>query len=162
MRYPKAAKRRVARGFNVLGLAVDADPAAVFHALVAEFRSNEELFSLAFDRTADEPLVLERTVHIGRVEEIASQFERAMDRVDGLVVICRPVELGHPHAAEPDGGHLRAGLAERASLHEIPSVPLGIAAREGRDHEALAVCLLGRRITRLPRANTTAAPRTIH
>jgi hypothetical protein len=48
---------------------------------------------------------------------------------DRLGVVARAVELGHAHAAESDGGDLKALLAELAFFHART-----IAARAGRSH----------------------------
>ncbi len=75
-------QRRVAGLADIVRLAVDPDPGPIFRSLVTEFGGDEELFALALDRPPDEPFVCERPVHVGGVEKVASQLERAMDGVD--------------------------------------------------------------------------------
>ena len=54
---------------------------------VAELRREHDLVAPARDRAADEPLVRERPVHVGRVEERHAELERAVDRRDRLGVV---------------------------------------------------------------------------
>ena len=75
-------QRGVARGPDVVGAAVDADPAAVGVALVAELGGELDLVAAAGDGLADELLVGERAVHVGGVEEGHAEVERAVDGRD--------------------------------------------------------------------------------
>ena len=59
-----------------------------------------------------------RAVDVRGVEEEDSEIERAMYGRDGLGVIEAGVELRHPHAAEPLGWDLEAGVAEITDLHK--------------------------------------------
>ena len=109
----RCGRRQGARGWHrrpadVVGRAVDAEPAAVGAALVAEFGREHDLVAAAGDRAADESLVGERPVHVGGVEERDAEVERAMDRGDRFVLVRRSVELGHAHAAEADRRDLEA------------------------------------------------------
>ena len=110
-------QRRVARAADVVGLAVDAEEAAVLAALVAELGREHDLVAAAGDRAADELLVGERAVHVGRVEEGDAELERALDRGDRLALVGGPVELGHPHAAEALGGNPQALAAKCSIVH---------------------------------------------
>ena len=111
----EALQRRVARLAHVVGLPADAEERAVVAAHVAELRRQHDLVAAVADGAADQLLVRERAVHVGRVEKVAAEVERAMDRGDRLRVIVGAVELRHPHAAEADGGDGER-LAERAFL----------------------------------------------
>src|SRR5207247_775005 len=64
-------------------------------------------------RAPDQLLVGVGAVHVGRVEEVDAQVERAVDGRDRLAVVVRAVELRHAHAAEADGGD---GGAEASEL----------------------------------------------
>ena len=83
-------------------------------ALDAELRRDRHLVAAALDRTADELLVRERPVHVGRVEERDAEVERPADGDERLVVVVVAVEVAHAHAAETLGGDGEAGAAERA------------------------------------------------
>jgi len=94
----------VAGRAHVLRAAVDADPAPVGPPLVAELGRELDLVAAAGDRLAHEPLVGEGAVHVGGVEERHAQVEGAVDGLDALLLVAGPVELGHAHAAEAQGG----------------------------------------------------------
>ena len=107
-------ERGVAGPVHVLRRTVDPHPGAVLAALVPELRRDDDLFAPARDRLADEALVRERAVHVGRVQEGDAQIEGAMDRGDCPGLVGGPVELGHAHTAEAEGGDCKAFAAERA------------------------------------------------
>ena len=67
---------------DVVGRAVDAEPAAVGRALVAELGGEHDLVAAAGDGAADQLLVGERAVHVGGVEEGDAEVEGAVDGVD--------------------------------------------------------------------------------
>ena len=117
-------ERGVTGGENVLAVAADAEPLALLGADAAELCREHDLVAAVLDRAADEPLVLERPVRVGRVEEIDPKLERAVDRRDRLALVRRSVELGHPHAAEADRGGLEALRAEAALIHRR-KLPVG-------------------------------------
>ena len=110
-------ERRLAGLADVLGAAVDALPAAVVAAHVAELGRQHDLVASLGDGASDQQLVLERTVDVGRVEEEDAQVEGAVDGGDRLVVVGHAVELRHPHAAQPLGRHLEPLAAQLACLH---------------------------------------------
>ena len=99
--HAKALERGIARGSHVLGRAVNAAPATVCRSHVAELRSEDDLVPPPFDSPADELLVREGAVHVGRIEEVDTELERAVDRRDRLSFITSGVELGHAHASQP-------------------------------------------------------------
>jgi hypothetical protein len=72
------------------------------------------------DRAAHQLLVAERAVDVGGVEKADAELEGAVDRGDRLGVVGGPVELGHAHAAEAEGGDLEPGAAEGAHQHRTP------------------------------------------
>ncbi len=97
-------QRSVARGEHVFRAPVD--PALGGILAVAhdpELGRQHDLVAPARDRAADEQLVVADRVHVRRVEHRHAKVERAMDRRDRLALVGRPVELGHPHAAQPFG-----------------------------------------------------------
>ena len=64
------------------------------------------------------------TVHVRGINESDTQFERPVDCGDGLGVVALPVEVGHAHAAEAEGGDAGTILTESASEH-ARSLPSG-------------------------------------
>ena len=69
-------------------------------------------------RLADEFLVDVRTVDLGGVEERDAAVDCGADQRDHLLPVGRvAVAAGHAHAAQPDGGDLRAAGAEGALVH---------------------------------------------
>ena len=92
--------------------------------LVAELGRQHHPVAPALDGPADEQLVGERPVHVGSVEEVHPEIQRAVDGREGLVVIAAAVERGHPHASEPEGGYAEAVGAEgavRQGRHDVLS-----------------------------------------
>jgi hypothetical protein len=67
-----------------------------------ELRRDHVLVAVTVDRAADELLVRQRPVQLRGVDEVDPELERALDRRDPLVLVGRPVEGGHAHAAEPE------------------------------------------------------------
>src|SRR5262245_17916599 len=129
----EALERCFAGLTDVGGVAAATPPLSVLAAYVAELRGEHDVLATSGDGAPDEPLVRERPVDVGGVEEVDAEAERAVDRRQSLLLVARPVELGHAHAAEPDRRHLEP-LAEGAPLHLL-SLP--------RAH--------GRKRTRFPR-----------
>src|SRR5437016_5651600 len=66
-------ERGVTGGENVLAVAADAEPLALLGADAAELCREHDLVAAVLDRAADEPLVLERPVRVGRVEEVDAE-----------------------------------------------------------------------------------------
>src|SRR5439155_7294635 len=93
----------IAGGEDVQAVAADPEPLAVEAADVPELGRDDDLVAAPLDRPADELLVRERPVHVGRVQEVDPELERAPDRPEPFALIRGPVELGHAHAAEADG-----------------------------------------------------------
>src|SRR6185312_12392572 len=76
--------------------------------------------SLTLDRLSDQLLVLVRTVDLGRVEEVDSQFSRAMNGGNRLRLIRRAVRVRHAHAAESLGRH--GQISKPALFHGLTFV----------------------------------------
>ena len=66
----EALERGVAGLEDILGPAVDAEAGPVRPALVAELGRQHDLVAPTGDGAADEFLVGERAVHVGRIEEV--------------------------------------------------------------------------------------------
>src|SRR5205085_762992 len=76
---PEPPERRIARGFDVLGAAVHADPFAVTIAHITEFRGEYYAIPFAFDRLADQLFVCVRPVDIRGIEERDAELDGPMD-----------------------------------------------------------------------------------
>ena len=115
-------QRRVARLAHVLRPAVDAEERAVLGADVAELRGEHHLVAAIANGPADQTLVGERAVDVGRVQEIDAEIDRAVNGRDRSLVIGPAVEVGHAHAAEPDRRNVRTVAAELSSWksHALP------------------------------------------
>jgi len=124
----QSLQRRVARDTHVVRVAVDTDPGAVLPPLVAELGGDHHVVPTVRDRPADQALVGEGPVHVGRVEERAAPVERPVDHRHRLGVVGGAVELGHAHAAEADGGD---GEVSKGSLlhHLFLPRPAGLVIR---------------------------------
>src|SRR5205807_2630981 len=92
-------ERRIARLVHVVGTPVDPDPRAVLPPFVAELRRELDLVAPAGNRLTDEPLVRERAVHVGGVEERDTEIERAVDGRDRLVVVAAGTVSGSSAAS---------------------------------------------------------------
>jgi hypothetical protein len=110
-------QRGVACLAHVVGRAVDAEERPVLVADVAELRGNHALIAAALQRASEQTFVGEGAVDVCCVEEVHSDVQGAVDGGDRLAFIAAGVEIGHPHAAEPDGGHTQGGAAQLSSLH---------------------------------------------
>jgi len=97
---------------HVFGAAVDAVGAAGVAGLAELGRDHEVIAPFPLQRAADQLLVLAPAIHVGAVEMIDPEIDRAMDQLDPGRVIARPVSAGQRHAAEPDRQHLRPVLAD--------------------------------------------------
>ena len=124
-------ERSVAGGPHVFGTSVDADPAAVGAALVAEFGCEDNFIAPAGDCLADEQLIGERPVHVSSVEEVDADLECAMNRCDRFVVVPRSIRLAHSHAAETDGRDLERS-PENSCLHDDSPVNTDWSVGPGR------------------------------
>jgi hypothetical protein len=100
------------RGLDRRGPGVIAEPCARGVALGAELDADSDVFAVdAPERVADQQLVVAHAVEVAGVEERDAGVERRPDRRDTLVAVGRAVQVGHAHAAQPDRGNHRSGLA---------------------------------------------------
>ena len=93
---------RIARPADVVGAPVEGPYGRIVGPDDAELRRDDGLVAPARERPADELLVRPAPVHVGRVEQGHAELESAVNRPDRLGFVRTSVELGHPHAAEPD------------------------------------------------------------
>src|SRR5579871_6792570 len=114
---PEPLQGGVACLAHVLGVAADAQPLATLAANVAELGGQHHVVAAAAYRPADQALVGERAVHVGRIEERDPELECPVDRGDRLLVVGLAVELGHAHATEALHRHLASLATESARLH---------------------------------------------
>src|SRR5579862_6103848 len=136
-------QRRVAGGAHVVGTAVNyaIDQVVVFDELDPELTRQEHLLAARGDRTAHEPLVGVRAVHVRGVQEVAAQIERPRDRGSGLRLVRGAVERGHPHASQADCRNLGAVRSKCARVHGRAPVDrdeLGSPILEGHRESASA------------------------
>jgi hypothetical protein len=115
----EALQRGIAGLAHILRVAAHAEELAVLAAHVGELRRQHDVVATVGDRLADELLVRERPVHVGGVDEVDAELERAVDRRDRLALVAGAVELRHPHAAEPLGRDLerRRAAAKCSPVH---------------------------------------------
>ena len=86
----------------MLGPAVDSvDLLAVFDA-EAEFGGDGHLAAPALQRPAEQFLIDEWAIDLGRVEEGAAEFDGAVQGGDRFGLVGRTVGLAHAHAAKAD------------------------------------------------------------
>ncbi len=109
---PRRRRLDFAGPANVVGLAVHAADAGIGGvADDAEFRGEHDLVTLAFDGAAYEFFIFVRAVDIGGVEEVDAEFERAVNRGEGFLLVESGVELGHAHASQALGGDFEVAAA---------------------------------------------------
>ena len=110
------------------GRAVDRALAVGQH-LVGELGRDDDLVAMLAQRLADQLLVVADAVHIGGVEKVDAEFDRALQRRGGFVIVARTVELRHPHASESQFRYFESLAAEFSLLHNLYhlSVRLGCA-----------------------------------
>src|SRR5207302_8238876 len=96
----QAREARLTRGANVIGLAADAEAAAVFASQDAELGGDHDALAPSLHGFADELLVAADAVHVGGIEKVDAQLESALDRGQRFGLVTRTVELRHAHAAE--------------------------------------------------------------
>jgi hypothetical protein len=106
---------------DVLGAAVEAVPFPRARVDVeAELGRDHHLIADRFERLADEFLVGERAVGLGRVEEGHAQVNRMPDETDHSVPVGDgSVVRAHAHAAKAERGNLQPGTAKLTLLHRF-------------------------------------------
>src|SRR5918995_639541 len=114
-------ERGLARPPDVLGPAVDTDPAPVLAPLVAELGGQDHLVAPVHDSFAHQFLVGERAVHVRRVEEGNAELYGALDRGYRLLFVPRAVELAHPHAPEPQSRDHESFATQVSTVHTTSS-----------------------------------------
>ena len=103
-------QRVVAGPAYVVGGAVDPHARSVGTPLVAELGRHHDVLPAIRDRPADERLVDEGAVHVGRVQHRHAEVQCPVDGADRLGVVGGAVELAHPHATQPDGRDRELGV----------------------------------------------------
>src|SRR5437879_13851857 len=73
----------------------------------------------AFQRAAEELLVVAPAVHVGRVEEVDAFVERVVNEADRLFVIRVAVDARHRHEPEADGGDFERAASNLALFHNV-------------------------------------------
>jgi len=83
--------------------------------------------AVALQRLAEDALRLAVRVHVGGVEEVHPEFERALDDRFPLLLVedpLAPIRVAEAHTAETDLRDRRPGASERRVLH--------MASRQGK------------------------------
>jgi len=93
--------------------------AAVGVDVEAELRSDDDLVADPGEGLAEEFLVDEGTVELGRVEEGDAAFDRGADDADHLVTISGLGAVAHSHAAQADDRDLQTAGTQDSFLHDL-------------------------------------------
>ena len=101
--------------------AVVADEHAGRIAQRAEFHRNDHAVARhAFERAADQHLVVAHAVEVAGVEKIDAGIERGADRGDAFGFVRRSVDARrHAHTAEAERAYLRSAPAQFHCLHHV-------------------------------------------
>ncbi|MCY1311573.1 hypothetical protein D9M70_618870 [compost metagenome] len=84
----------------------------------AELARQVQAVTLATQGPSEQFFVGMRPVHVGGVEQRHAQLHGAVQRGNRFALVhAGGVEVRHAHAAQADGGNVRAVMAELASLH---------------------------------------------
>jgi hypothetical protein len=108
----------------VVGPAVETDELrpAVRVELEAELGRDDDLPAKRLERLPDQPLVRERPVDLGGVEEGHAALDRGAEQADHLAgVLRRAIAEAHAHAAEPERRDFESIAAECPFLHDCLS-----------------------------------------
>ena len=119
----KPAQARIAGTADVFGPPVVRARGRIGRPDDAELRREDDLVAVPGERFAEEQLVRADAVHVRGVEQGDAELERPVDRPHGLDLVGRTVELGHPHAAEPERRDGEAASSQLTLLHgeSLPS-----------------------------------------
>jgi len=104
---------------DVLRLAVQtgASGASLHVDVEAELCRNDNLVPDRAEHLADQFLVGEGTIGLGRIEQRHTALDRRVDQADHLLSVGRlSVDARHAHAAQPDCRNLRSAVSEFALL----------------------------------------------
>jgi len=87
--------------------------------LPAELRGDDDLVAFSAKRSADQFFIDVRPIHLGRVEEVDPQLQRAIDRGQRFLLVRRAVRLAHPHASKTFRGDDQTLRSESAFVHGV-------------------------------------------
>jgi hypothetical protein len=102
---------------DVRRASVDEVPGAVRAPDLPELGREHDTLPPAGQRVAKELLVVPPPVHVGGIQEVEAQVERAVDHRDRHGVVALPVGARHRHAAEPESRHPQRAVAEQPVVH---------------------------------------------
>ena len=115
---PETFERGVGNLADVLGPAVQSGLPAALADLKSEFRGNHHLGAERRESLAHELLVDVRAVDFRGVEKSTAARNGCPDHRDHLLLVAgRAVAGAHAHAAESDGRHFEAAVAEFPPFH---------------------------------------------
>jgi hypothetical protein len=108
----------------VLGTAVETHLLALIE-FEPELGGDDHLVPDRRQRSADEFLIDEGAIDLGRIEEIDAHVHcRAKQRRHLLRILGRAIGKTHPHAAEPEGRDFQVAVSEFSFLHLFFSLEL--------------------------------------
>jgi len=81
---------------------------------LAEFGGDHDLAAASLQRPPEQFLVVAPAIHVGAVEMVDAELDRAPDQLLAGLVVAGAVGAGQRHAAEPDRQHLRPIAADPA------------------------------------------------
>jgi hypothetical protein len=115
----QALQRQITTATRVFGTAIDGPVLVGRPCHNAKFCSQGHSLAAASEGFAD--LVLGIAIDVGRVEEIDTQVQGAMDELDGIGLGLHTagvnVSDADTHATKSNGGNFEAGSAESAFFH---------------------------------------------
>src|SRR5262249_6051293 len=87
----------------------------------AKFGGDDRILAATAQRLGQRPLRCSHSVCLGGVETVDTKIERAVDRFDEFGFLDTAVAAADFPATDPDGGDLKAGLAEWTIFHSASS-----------------------------------------
>src|SRR5213078_351137 len=118
----QAAQAVLAAFDDRLGAAVGVDARTRYRRHDAALGRQHDVFPPVTEGLADERLVVPDAVNGGRIKERDADVEGAVDRANRLLVVARPIRLGHAHAPQTDRRNGEAAAAKLTLFHEIAPI----------------------------------------
>jgi hypothetical protein len=87
----------------------------------AELCGDHDLIALGGQAPSEELFVLKGAVDFRRVEKVATEFDRLIDRGGGFDIIRNAISMAHAHATEADGGYCQSVAQSTLRYHRASS-----------------------------------------
>ena len=114
----EALQAGIARCAHIFGPAVDAARGRIgFVANDSEFRGEKNLGAQCANGHTDQYFIVAVAIDIRGIEKGDAEFDGAVNRRDGLLVVARSIEFGHSHAAETHRRSKRAVFSKLTLWH---------------------------------------------